>query len=333
MEDRNRDQRGSYNQQNSNWQDDSERYNRQGQQSSNSDNTNYNQGQQNRNQWQGSSYGNDDYGRGHGEGFNSGYNASQNNPYQSRNRGFNQGGQQGASYGNQQGREQSWNRNEDQWGSAGMYGGDFGRDDWERGSIYGRSQYGNQQNMNYGSYGNQQQDRSRYSRSNQGNYNQSNRGDNDNSWWDRTRNKVSSWFNDDDDDRQRGQNQYSTGHRGKGPKDYQRSTDRIREDICDRLSDDDHLDATHIQVQVQGNEVILSGTVNERYQKRYAEDLVESVSGVRHVENRIRVGSASGDLSAHDYTGNTDKIGGIGTESGTTNEIIRNVANDKNKNR
>lgn len=82
-----------------------------------------------------------------------------------------------------------------------------------------------------------------------------------------------------------------TNHRGKGPKDYQRSEDRIREDVCDRLTDDSALDATNINVQIQGNEVVLTGTVNSRDQKRRAEDVVESISGVRNVENRLKVSS------------------------------------------
>lgn len=112
----------------------------------------------------------------------------------------------------------------------------------------------------------------------------------DRSWWDRTRDEVASWFGDDGAERRRRQDiRYESGHRGRGPKDYQRSEDRIREDVCDRLSDDDYLDASDIQVQVQGNEVVLSGNVKSRDQKRRAEDIVESISGVRHVENRIRV--------------------------------------------
>lgn len=344
MEDRNRNQGGGYQQQNSNWQDEGERYNRQGSQSQqydNNHNRNYNN-EQDWNKWLNS--GNEAHHPNQGSQYGNDYNS----PYQSRNRGYSQqGGQQTGGYGNQQRRDNNWNRNEDQWGSAGMYGGDFGRDDWERGSMnqhgsrqgYSGNQNRNWQDSNYGGYSpgyNEQNqynsgNRNRQDYSRQQSYNR--RNDDNRSWWDRARNEVSSWFNDDDDDRRRSSERPSGGHRGKGPKDYQRSSDRIREDVCDRLSDDDALDATHIQVQVQGNEVILSGTVSERYQKRYAEDLVESISGVRHVENRIRVGSPSGDLSAHDYTGNTDKTGGIGTESGTTNEIIRNVANDKNGNR
>jgi Flp pilus assembly secretin CpaC len=120
----------------------------------------------------------------------------------------------------------------------------------------------------------------------------------------------------------------SGSHRGKGPKDYQRSENRIREDVCDRLSDDDQLDASNIQVHVQNNEVVLTGTVENRQQKRRAEDLIESISGVKHVENRIRIGR-SDDFDSHEYTGTTDQIGGIGDESGTTSEIIRNVRNKK----
>ena len=60
--------------------------------------------------------------------------------------------------------------------------------------------------------------------------------------------------------------------------------------VWDGLSDNDRLDAINIEVQIQGDEVIRTGTVNDREQKRRAEDLIESISGVRNVENRIRIG-------------------------------------------
>ena len=112
----------------------------------------------------------------------------------------------------------------------------------------------------------------------------------DRDWWDRTKDKVGSWFGDKDADRRRRMDEIIGQHRGKGPRNYQRSEERIREDIYNRLSNDDWLDASDIEVQVQGSEVILSGKVNSREDKRRAEDLVESISGVRNVENRIRVG-------------------------------------------
>jgi hypothetical protein len=79
------------------------------------------------------------------------------------------------------------------------------------------------------------------------------------------------------------------GHVGRGPKGYQRSDERIREDVCDRLGDDPHVDASDITVTVSGGEVTFEGTVETRRMKHRAEDLVEDVSGVRDVHNRLRV--------------------------------------------
>ena len=121
-------------------------------------------------------------------------------------------------------------------------------------------------------------------------------------------------------------------HKGKGPRDYQRSEDRIREDVCYRLADDDMVDASDIQVEIKDEEVILTGTVNSREEKRRAEDLVESIYGVRNVENRLRV-NRNDKYGFDRYTGTTTDAGGVGRESGTTNEIIRNTGNEKNKNR
>jgi hypothetical protein len=78
-------------------------------------------------------------------------------------------------------------------------------------------------------------------------------------------------------------------HTGKGPKGYTRSDARIREDVCDRLTDDAQIDASEIDVKVSNCEVTLAGTVDNREEKRRAEDCAESVSGVRNVQNNIRV--------------------------------------------
>jgi hypothetical protein len=81
---------------------------------------------------------------------------------------------------------------------------------------------------------------------------------------------------------------------GRGPKGWQRSDERIREDINERLTDHPHIDASEIEVQVQSGEVTLTGTVDERHAKRLAEDIAESVSGVREVHNNIRIQQGSG---------------------------------------
>jgi osmotically-inducible protein OsmY len=76
---------------------------------------------------------------------------------------------------------------------------------------------------------------------------------------------------------------------GKGPKGWQRSDDRIREDVSERLADHPHIDASEIEVNVNNGEITLSGTVEDRHAKRLAEDIAESVSGVRDVHNQIKV--------------------------------------------
>jgi hypothetical protein len=113
----------------------------------------------------------------------------------------------------------------------------------------------------------------------------------DRGFWDRTADRVQSMFGDDEAKaRLRGD------HAGRGPRGYKRSDDRIREDVSDRLSDDSWLDATDIEVMVSETEVTLSGTVADRDAKRRAESLAESVSGVSHVQNNLRV-------SQHDRPG------------------------------
>jgi osmotically-inducible protein OsmY len=76
---------------------------------------------------------------------------------------------------------------------------------------------------------------------------------------------------------------------GKGPKNWKRSDDRIRDDINERLTDHADIDATDIEVQVREGEVTLTGTVDNRHAKRLAEEIAENVSGVKDVHNNVRV--------------------------------------------
>lgn len=79
------------------------------------------------------------------------------------------------------------------------------------------------------------------------------------------------------------------GYAGRGPKGYSRSDDRIREDVCDRLSADDDVDASEIEVTVKDGEVTLTGSVQTRSMKHQAEDLADDVLGVKDVHNNLRV--------------------------------------------
>ncbi len=93
----------------------------------------------------------------------------------------------------------------------------------------------------------------------------------------------SDYSNDDSADY--GQSQ----HRGKGPRGYKRSDSRIEEDVNDRLSDHDRIDASDIAVQVDDGEVTLSGTVESRRLKHLIENVVSSVSGVKDVNNGLKL--------------------------------------------
>lgn len=83
----------------------------------------------------------------------------------------------------------------------------------------------------------------------------------------------------------------NTGQRrsGRGPKGYKRSDDRVREDVCDRLSQQYDIDASEVEVTVSNGEVTLAGTVSDRDQKFRIEHLADSVGGVNEVHNQLRV--------------------------------------------
>lgn len=80
------------------------------------------------------------------------------------------------------------------------------------------------------------------------------------------------------------------GYRGIGPRGYRRDDARIREDVCDALTDNDAIDASNITVTVQDGVVRLAGTVPHRVMKRLAEDVSDGCMGVRDVDNQLRVG-------------------------------------------
>jgi hypothetical protein len=78
-------------------------------------------------------------------------------------------------------------------------------------------------------------------------------------------------------------------YRGRGPKGFQRTDERIRELVSERLEEHDEIDASDIEVTVTSGVVTLSGTVDHRHTKRLAEDVAESVTGVNDVFNNIKV--------------------------------------------
>ncbi len=246
-----------------------------------------NSGWQNRHQREGYDSGNSNtgrYGRHYESDFNSGnYGSDRGYGYSSHYPGSGYEGSSGY-----EGRSGRSSRNLYDRVYEGMNRGDYSNS----GTRLGAGNYGNYEDRGrtYGGYSG-----SNYG----GNYfggrsGNENRDREERTWWDRTTDEVSSWFGDDDAERRRDRDRQMSGqYKGKGPKNYSRSDDRIKEDVNDRLSDDPYIDATEIDVTVSNAEVTLTGTVDHRSTKRRAEDIAEAVSGVRNVENRIRVGQIS----------------------------------------
>lgn len=79
---------------------------------------------------------------------------------------------------------------------------------------------------------------------------------------------------------------------GKGPRGYIRSDERIYEEVCERMTRQGELDASNISVDVKDGEVTLAGEVPNRMAKRLAEDISNSVFGVKDVHNRLQLHKA-----------------------------------------
>lgn len=108
-------------------------------------------------------------------------------------------------------------------------------------------------------------------------------------WWNDRPERSSVWRSLHDDAQRASESRRS--YRGVGPKNYRRGDDRIREDVCELLTESHDVDASDISVLVDGGEVTLTGSVQDRRDKRVAEDLALRCSGVRDVHNRLNVGT------------------------------------------
>jgi osmotically-inducible protein OsmY len=114
-----------------------------------------------------------------------------------------------------------------------------------------------------------------------------------------------------------GQARNSGQFRGRGPKGYRRSDDRLTEDINERLTDHPGIDAENIEVRVKDGEVTLTGTVDDRHAKRMAEDVAWQVSGVMEVTNQLRIkrsaehgsGPSSGSVASGSTSAGKQKSG------------------------
>lgn len=122
----------------------------------------------------------------------------------------------------------------------------------------------------------------------------------------------------------RGRDQPRPGLLGKlfnrGPKGYQRSDERLREDISERLMQAGNIDSSEVSVSVSSGAVTLEGTVPDRYMKHSIEDLVDACPGVQDIDNRIRV-------NREWYRGS----GPAGTTVGSAGSSASSAANGRRK--
>lgn len=81
----------------------------------------------------------------------------------------------------------------------------------------------------------------------------------------------------------------SQAMRNRGPRNWQRSDERIREDVCERLASLDDVDVSDVSVSVEQGRVRLTGSVVQRGDKHRIEDVADDSVGVRDVDNQIRV--------------------------------------------
>jgi len=98
---------------------------------------------------------------------------------------------------------------------------------------------------------------------------------------------------------------------GRGPKGYQRSDERLKEDISERLLHDGQIDASDVSLEVKDGKVTLEGSVPSRQTKHNIEDLVDHVFGVKDIDNRLRVGQSSG--TGQDPAQSAPSTGGAST--------------------
>jgi len=104
----------------------------------------------------------------------------------------------------------------------------------------------------------------------------------------------------------------------RGPKGWQRSDERLKEDISERLYDTQHIDSSEVTVDVTEGKVTLEGTVSDRYMKHAIEDLVDQCPGVKDIENRIRVARDSQQSSMQGNGQKTSNHESSSASSGTS---------------
>ena len=296
----------------------------------------YGQGQYGQGQYSQGQYGQSQYGGGSGQYGSSGgdYGYGQSGYGQNYGEGGYGQGRQSQYSGFERSRDRD--RDRDRWGGERDYWGEASRSDTSSGyyrpGSSGMTGYGGTQG-GYGSsfYG------QRWGR---GDWEPRERFGGESRWGDdqRWRGESQGFFGDRDRESSRGGRFGGYGERGRerpgffqrlfkrGPKGYQRSDERLREDISERLMYAMEIDSSEVTVNVSDGRVTLDGTVPDRYMKHSIEDLVDECPGVQDIDNRIRVqreGASTSSLSGSSTgtsdvgTSTTSRTGGTSATTGS----------------
>jgi hypothetical protein len=94
------------------------------------------------------------------------------------------------------------------------------------------------------------------------------------------------------------------------PRGYQRSDERLRDEIYDKLIRQTNIDVSDVEVAIDEGVVSLSGMLSTRWEKHQVEDIVDSIWGVKDIHNNLRVRSAG------DHEGSADSGAGDGGGAG-----------------
>jgi ferritin-like metal-binding protein YciE len=76
---------------------------------------------------------------------------------------------------------------------------------------------------------------------------------------------------------------------GRGPIGYDSAGDPTGQEVYSRLTQHGQIDASDIEIVIDNGEVLLDGTVDSEETKRLAQEAVETITGVRSVQNLLQV--------------------------------------------
>lgn len=104
--------------------------------------------------------------------------------------------------------------------------------------------------------------------------------------------------------------------RGRTPKGYVRSDERIKDDVCERLCHSSDIDVSEVSVEARNGTIVLEGSVPDRRMKHRIEDICEECIGVNDVDNRIRIARDRADASREADAGTDTRMGSKGSVTG-----------------